>query len=377
MNIPKSVYSDLVLCSRCRCGFCRTGCVTYPILGVESLTARGRNAVALSLKDGLIDVSQGLAERFLLCTTCGFCKERCPLEVDTVKITERFRAELAQKGFTKPEHDSFNKRIKTVHNPYGEPHQERMKWLPSKTQVAENADTAYFVGCTTAYRRPEIAEATVRMLNAADVDFITLHPQEWCCGSPSLRVGRRDLFLELAKHNVEAITRRGVTRVVTSCAGCYRVLSQDYPEFVGQIPFNVFHASEFAEDLLRKGRLRLLKELPKRVTYHDPCHLGRHAGIYEPPRQVLKSIPGIKLIEMSKSRESARCCGAGGGVKAGFPDFSMQAVERRIEEAREVGAESIVSTCPFCAHHFKEILHTSGSALEFYDLMELVAETIE
>lgn len=238
----------------------------------------------LSLLDGLVGVSQGLADRFFLCTTCGFCKERCPLKVDSVKIVENLRAGLVEKGFTRPEHDVFTKRIETVHNPYGEPHKERMKWLPPEVKVAEKTDIAYFIGCTTAYRRPEIAEATVRILNAAGVDFITLHPEEWCCGSPALRVGRRDLFLESARHNVEATRRAGVTRVVTSCAGCYRALSQDYPMFVGEIPFKVVHTSELMAELIKEGRLKLLKEVPETVTYHDPCHLGRHAGIYEQPR---------------------------------------------------------------------------------------------
>ena len=376
MNVPKSTYSDLILCSRCRCGFCRTGCATYPILGMESLTARGRNAVALSLLDGLVDVSQGLAERFFLCTTCGFCKERCPLDVDAVKINESLRAELVKKGFTRPEHDVFTKRIETVHNPYGESHEERMKWLPSGTEIAGKADIAYFVGCTTAYRRPEIAEATARILSGAGVDFTTLHPEEWCCGSPAMRVGRRDLFLRLARHNLQSIRSAGVKRVVTSCAGCYRVLKKEYPEFVGEIPFEVVHTSELIAELIKDGSLKLSKEVAETVTYHDPCHLGRHSGIYEQPREVLKSIPAIKFVEMLKNRENARCCGAGGGVKASFPDFAIQAAVGRLEEAEEVGARSIVSTCPFCAHNLRDAIRESGSRLKFYDLTELVAKTM-
>jgi len=252
-----------------------------------------------------------------------------------------------------------------------------MKWLPPEVRVAKKADIAYFVGCTTAYRRPEIAEATVRILNAAGVDFIVLHPEEWCCGSPALRVGRRDLFLELARHNVEAIRRAGVTRIVTSCAGCHRALSQDYPEFLGEIPFEFVHTSELLAELIRENRLKLLKEVPETVTYHDPCHLGRHTGIYEQPREVLKSIPAIKFVEMSRNRENALCCGAGGGVKAGFPKFAMQAAFRRIEEVQEVGAETIVSTCPFCAHNFRDAIRESGSQLQFYDLTELILKAMK
>jgi len=332
--------------------------------------------MALSLLDGLIDASHSLAERFFLCATCGFCKERCPNEIDSVKINENLRAELVKMGFTRPEHDVFNKRIEMVHNPYGETHQERMKWLPPEVKVAEKASTAYFVGCTTAYRRPEIAEATVRILNAASADFMILHPEEWCCGSPALRVGRRDLFLELAKHNVEAIERAGVARVVTSCAGCYRTLTQDYPEFVGEKSFKVVHTSELMAELVKEGRLKLSKGVPETVTYHDPCHLGRHAGIYEQPREVLKSIPAIKFVEMLKSRENARCCGAGGGVKAGFPDFAMQAALEKLKDAQELGAKTIVSTCPFCAHNLKDAIREAGSPLRFYDLTELVLKAI-
>jgi len=285
------------------------------------------------------------------------------------------RAELAKKGLTIPEHEVFTERIKRFHNPYGEKHEKRMKWLPPEAKVAERADTAYFVGCTTAYRRPEIAEATVRILNAGGVDFVTLHPEEWCCGSPALRVGKRDLFLDLARHNVEAIRRSGVTKVVASCAGCYRGLSQDYPEFVGETPFKVVHTSELMAELIKEGQLKLTREVPETVTYHDPCHLGRHTGIYEEPREVLRSIPAIKLVEMPKNRENALCCGAGGGVKAGFPDFAIQAALRRLDEAKDVGAESIVSTCPFCAHNLKEAIRKSGSQLKFYDLAELVSKT--
>jgi len=331
----------------------------------------------LSLLDGLVGVSQGSADRFFLCTTCGFCKERCPLKVDSVKIVENLRAELVEKGFTRPEHDVFTKRIEEVHNPYGEPHEERMQWLPPEAKVAENADIAYFVGCTTAYRRPEIAEATVKILNAASVDFITLHPEERCCGSPALRVGRRNLFAKLARHNVKAIKNAGVTRVVTSCAGCYRTLSQDYSELVGDLPFKVIHASELIAELIREGRLRLAKEVPETVTYHDPCHLSRHSGVYEPPREALKSIPAIKFVEMPRNREKAWCCGAGGGVKAGFPDFAMQAAVERLREAQEAGAKAVVSACPFCAHNLRDAIREVGSPLKFYDVTEIVLRAIK
>jgi len=372
----KDLYRELNLCNRCRCGFCRRNCVTYRFLGAESLTCRGRNAIALSLLDGLIEASQGLAERFYLCTTCGFCKDRCPIELDTTRIVEMMRTELFKKGFVKPEHSAFIGHIQKVHNPYGQSHEEKLQWLPPKIGVAKKSDTAYFIGCTAAYRRPEIAEATVRVLNVAEVDFMLLHPEEWCCGSPALRIGRRDLFYELAKHNLEAIVKAGVTKVVTSCAGCYRSLGKDYKEFFGDLPFKVVHMSELIAELVKNGSLRLDKEIPKVVTYHDPCHLGRHMGIFEPPREVLRSIPAVKFVEMPRNRENALCCGAGGGVKAGFPDFARQAALERLMEAEKIGATTIVSACPFCAHNFKDVIREQKLPLEFYDLTEFILKSI-
>ncbi|MDH5438958.1 MAG: heterodisulfide reductase-related iron-sulfur binding cluster, partial [Candidatus Bathyarchaeota archaeon] len=137
------------------------------------------------------------------------------------------------------------------------------------------------------------------------------------------------------------------------------------------------HASELMAELIKEGSLKLVRKVPETVTYHDPCHLGRHTGIYEQPREVLKSIPAIRFVEMSKNRENARCCGAGGGVKASFNDFALQAAVRRLEEAREVGADSIVSACPFCAHNLKDAIRESGSRLKFYDLTELIAEVMK
>jgi len=375
-NTLRDLYNDLSLCNRCRCGFCRRNCVTYRLLGAEPLTARGRNAIALSWQEGLIDASQGLAERFFLCTTCGFCMDRCPTNVDTVKIVEKLRAELAKKGFTKPEHDAFIRHIERVHNPYAESHKERLQWLPLGVNVAKKADMAYFIGCTAAYRRPEIAKATVKLLNVADVNFMLLHPEEWCCGSPALRVGRENLFCELARHNVEAITRAGVERVVTSCAGCYRTLKKDYSEFFGDLPFEIIHTSELIAELIKDGSLELAKRIPKTITYHDPCHLGRHMKVFEPPREVLRSIPALKFVEMPRNRETALCCGAGGGVKAGFPDFARQAALERLLEAREIGARIVVSACPFCAHNFKDIIVEKSLHIEFCDLTEFVLKAI-
>jgi heterodisulfide reductase subunit D len=206
---------------------------------------------------------------------------------------------------------------------------------------------------------------------------MTLSPEEWCCGSPALRVGKRELFAEIAKHNSEAIKKAGIKRIVTSCAGCYRTLKIDYPEFVGKLPVEIVHTSELLANLIKDGRLKLKGVISETVTYHDPCHLGRHCGVYEPPRDVLKSIQGITYVELPRNRQSAWCCGAGGGVKSGYPDFALWTAKDRLKEVEVAGAKALVSTCPFCATNFKDTIKDTTSKLKFYDLTELVLKALQ
>ena len=192
----------------------------------------------------------------------------------------------------------------------------------------------------------------------------------------AFRLGARDVGLELAKHNVELFRSLGVKTVVTHCPGCYRTLKLDYPKVLGEMPVQVLHFSEFVEDLLSDGRLRLNGKIDAKVTYHDPCHLGKHAKVYEAPRKVLESIPGVELVEMERTRKDSWCCGAGGGVKSAFPDSAIKVANERIKEAERTGAQYLVSACPFCRQNLKDAAEASGSRLQVYDLMEMLALAI-
>jgi heterodisulfide reductase subunit D len=236
---------------------------------------------------------------------------------------------------------------------------------------------AYFAGCMATYRLPSIAEATIKILKHTGLEFIMLGEDEWCCGSVTFRTGFVDDGLKMARHNVDALKAAGVTRVVTACAGCFRTLSMDYPEMLGEeMPFEIIHFPSLLKELIEEGKLKFPKGEKVSVTYHDPCHIGRHMGIYDDPREALKAIPGVELKEMHKNRGNASCCGAGGGVRSTNRDLARGAAEIRLKEAGETGAEVLTTACPFCTFNLREGVERGESNLEMLDFPEFVSKIL-
>jgi heterodisulfide reductase subunit D len=226
------------------------------------------------------------------------------------------------------------------------------------------------------FRRRKTAESTIRLLKRAGVPFKLLGEDEWCCGSVLLRTGNRKLAKSVAKHNVDALKKAGAKRVLTSCSGCYRTLKKDYPELSeGQCP-DVVHITDFLDELISGGKLKL-GEKKVRITYHDPCHLGRHTGSYDVPRKILKSVPGVELVEMKRIRENARCCGAGGGMSSAYKQLASQMADTRLAEADGTGAKFLVTACPFCVHALDEAARRKKSGIKVMDFAEFLCETIE
>jgi len=180
---------------------------------------------------------------------------------------------------------------------------------------------------------------------------------------------------ELARHNMEAFKASEAKQVVTHCAGCYRTLKLDYPERLGELSFEVVNAIEVIRDLINDGKLKF-KKAELKATYHDPCHLGRHAGIYDAPREVVKAIPGVELVEMKRTREASWCCGAGGGVKSGFSELAVDIAKDRIREAEETEAEYLVTACPFCVRNLKDAAEALDSRIRVKDILELIQERL-
>ena len=366
-----------------KCGTCRYVyrdwsriCPSGEYGGFETYYLGGKNLLLRGLLRGEIKPTPSLIKRFYHCTLCGACQVQCQIaEIhnNALEWLEGFREMAVNKGWgPMPRQKMFGEHIVKEHNPYMELHKDRLNWLPSSSSLPEKADIVFFVGCTSTYRQTNIAKATVEILQGLGINF-TVMKDEWCCGSPAQRTGQRKIAEDCAHHNLEEIKKIGATTVVTSCAGCYRMFKEDYVERYGlEHGLEIVHTPNMLLNLVKKGKLKFTKELKMKVTYHDPCHTGRHMGIYNEPRELLRSIPGIELVEMPRNRENAWCCGHGGGVRADFPDLALFAASERLKEAKATGAEAITSTCPFCYRSFLDGIKETYPEYKVYDVVELV-----
>jgi heterodisulfide reductase subunit D len=301
-----------------------------------------------------------------------------------MEVFETLRSEAVERvGTPFAAHRRLKESLIQYRNPWMQPRRRRLQWLrDDRVKIltpggSARAEVLYFVGCTAALdpALQQIAQDTAALLRAAGVDFGVLGEQEICCGSVFLRIGERDLVRELAVKNLEVFENLGVATVVTSCAGCFKTLSQDYAAFC-DLPVRVVHASQYLLELQEAGLLSPEKEAAVEVTYHDPCHLGRHCDVYDPPRELLKSLPGVQLREMTRNRENAWCCGAGGGVRSAFPDWALQSSRARVEEAEATGSSFLVTTCPFCLQNLTTAAQGADTSLRLVDLTCLLARLL-
>jgi heterodisulfide reductase subunit D len=240
-------------------------------------------------------------------------------------------------------------------------------------------DVLYYVGCTSAYRNTEIAKATVKILKKARIHFSILGLGEKCCGVPLLSAGFEKTFESLARENVLAVESRKPSLVLTTCPTCCKAHRVEYPKVLGKVGYRTVHLSEFLADLINDRRLKFASKGKKltKVTYHDPCHLGLHMGVYDPPREVLKSIPGIELIEMERIRDRTYCCGSGSGsLRVAFPELSMSMAEERVKEAKATGAEILVTACPACLFNLEQAAKRLKLDLTVMDLGVMVASRL-
>jgi Fe-S oxidoreductase len=410
-------YNQMI--KRClRCSICKwipqlqiksqkfaTICPSIDTFNFHAYSGGGRITIALALEMGRLNPSRELMEIVYKCTECGGCAIACKFlnTLEPLEIIVKLREKLVSLGYgPMPKQQQYIESIKKNNNPYNEPHEKRLDWLPNDIKIDPNAKTLYFVGCTSSYRRKEIAIATARVMNAANYPFKILSENEYCCGSPILRTGDKKSFIAQLNKNLDTIKKEGIETVVFSCAGCYDTFKVDYP-LERDYNFKILHTTELFNELIDNGQLNLEHEIPYKVTYHDPCHLGRNSepyekwdgdtlqmmplvsinmpekpkrcgqyGIYNSPRNLLNKIPGLNFVEMERIKEYSYCCGAGGGVKSAFPEFALRTAKTRIEEAESTGAEIIISACPFCSTNLNDGIIETGSNLKFYDISELL-----
>jgi heterodisulfide reductase subunit D len=270
-----------------------------------------------------------------------------------------------------------------MRNYYGAPPLARTDWA-TRARFPASAYTVLFVGCTMSYELLPLARRTVKILDSAKMDFTILGTDEWCCGHPLLLTGQEEEFRRVAQHNLEAVERRGAGRLVTGCPGCYRAFKRSYPRMGMKPPFEVMHISELISELLDSGRLKLGRhDGPSReMVYHDPCLLGRLGGVTEAPRKVLESLPGgKKVLEFENNRDNSICCGGGGVLRAIEEAMCADIASKKVREAIELGAGTIVSSCPSCRINLGDGVRKvdegkGGPGIETRDLVELVSRAL-
>lgn len=388
-----------------RCGECSNWCPAYDQEQREPLTPRGRAALYKDIisrqhgmfrADGFLGkltgkkpVSIGELELFAkdlyACSTCMQCHYVCPVAIDTVELWERIRETIVDADFGPLEDQkALMKNTRNYDNPWAQPRSSRARWTKmakKKKRISDvpqdiskkSAEVLYYVGCTASYDNnvEEVAINTTNIFQHADVDFGILGNKEKCCGSVLLRMGDKKSFDRISSENIEQFNDLGIKTLVTSCAGCLKTIKEDYKK-VGKLNFEVKHTLEYIIDLIKAGKLKLEKPVNLKITYHDPCHLGRHAGIFDAPRELIRLIPGLEFVEMERNRENSRCCGAGGGLKSGYPDMQNAISQKRIDDALATGATELVSACPFCYQGLQVGIQAKDAPIKMRDITELV-----
>ncbi|AFM24622.1 (Fe-S)-binding protein [Desulfomonile tiedjei] len=360
---------------RCfQCGLCDTVC---PWNRVRSFSMR---KIVREATFGLTEIE---SEDIWRCTTCGRCPQKCPRDVKQIESGVALRKIATA-------YQVFPPSVKPVRtasaslvgegNPLSEERKNRANWAQglSVQPFTEEMEILYFPGCYLSYdpRLKKVARATAEILNKAEVNFGILGEKESCCGESIRKTGEEELFRRLAKENIKTFIENGVKKILVSSPHCYHTFKNEYPEFM--VHFEVIHLSQYLFQLIQEGRLQLNKSYEKKITYHDPCYLGRHNGIYDEPREVLKKVSGLELNEMIDSRVDSLCCGGGGGRIWMETPKGERFCDLRLEQAMSVGAEVLVTACPYCISNFEDSRLTLDAAekIEVKDITEIIQAVI-
>jgi Fe-S oxidoreductase len=372
----------------------------------------GRMVMGVAMLEKRLDYSDKLLEVVYNCQMCGACDTSCKyaMDMDVLEPINEIRINCVEGGHTNPALDKVINSLRKQGTMVPGAKVKRGEWaagLNLKDCTREKVDVIYHVGCQTSFNKDmwKLARATVKLLQKAGVNFGIGGENETCCGGRAYQMGYKQDFLNQAKKNMEMIKKSGARTLVTGCADGYNAFKVLYDKFGLRGKLEVLHITEYLARLIKEGKIKPRKKVDVTVTYHDPCYLGRLGepyihwkgkeivgeirtfdppkeyrrglyGVYEPPRDVLKSIPGLKLVEMDRIKEYAWCCGAGGGVNETNPEFATWTANERIEEAGATGAGAIATACPWCEQIFSNTIKEKGSSLKVYDVVELLEKAI-
>jgi len=416
---------DMQRCTRC--SYCKwipwrymhnsdfmQGCPSATRYLWHAYAAGGKFNMGYSLLKERIEIDETFLDVVYKCMMDGSCDISCKVQqdIEPLQLMQELRIKCVEDGQLIPAHMMVIEGLRKEDNMMQSLKADRGKWaegLDVKNLTRDKAEIIYHAGCRYSFDKElwPVVRGGIDILRKAEVDVGIMGADEACCGGRAYELGYAGELTKYAEHQMETFRTAGVKAVVTPCSDCYACFKVLYDKIGKKLGIEVFHITQYLDKLIKEGNLRLTKEVPLTVTYHDPCHLGRLGepwvhwqgkekkvlgqmivhdppkqyrrganGVYEIPRQILKSIPGLKFVEMYRIKEYAWCCGAGGGVIEAYPDFATWTAIERLKEASAVGAKAIVSTCPWCKRTFLDAAKENGNKMEVYDIIELVQRAL-
>lgn len=313
------------------------------------------------------------------CTLCGNCQEVCPVGIHLKDLWLSVRTDMVHSDAYPKKIDMIRDNLLESHNVFAEDNEERADWVedvdsaPEHGYLKDTAELVYFTGCVAAYfpMAQKIPIALAEIFDAAGVDFSLMGEDEWCCGFPLLGAGLVEIVQGFVDHNVEAVRRKGASQVVFACPSCYQMWREHYPD-----RFSLFHSTQFLRRLLEEGRIRL-KPLSMKVTYHDPCDLGRGAREFDAPRDIIRAIPGVEFVELPQSREECQCCGGGGNLEMMDAGLSAEIGRRKIDQVLSTGADAVITSCQQCVRSMTAHVRRNKVKLEVLDITQLLHRALD
>lgn len=416
MSNLAALKKDMEACSRC--SLCKwvpmaqlkswrfaKMCPSVDRFNFHIYSGGGKMIAANSFLEERSDLNDAVADIIYNCQLCGACQVACQAyrdDIDLADVLLEFRAKLVEEAYVLAEHLAMIDSMKKEDNTLGMKKQDRGDWadgLDIPNVNTQEVEVLFHAGCQFSYDEElrDTARAWVTLLKNAGTDLGIAGKEEACCGGRAFEIGYQGEMKNFAEDMAGRVRASGAKLLVTPCSDCYYTFKYLYPKNGLDLGIPVLHTTEYTDRLIKQGRLQPKKSVPMRVTYHDPCHLGRRGeiykggwtgddklerpvrfkqtgslGIFEPPRDIIRSVPGVDLVEMERIREWSWCCGAGGGVYEAFPEFAEWTAADRLQEAKDTGAEALVTACPWCERLFKDTLEQTGGDLKILDVMDLL-----